>query len=106
MRQIITTSVEYPSNGPTASGYLARPKAGGGLGVVVIQEWWGLDAHIRDVTERFTREGYVALAPDLYHGKVAAPHTFFNDTRPSVYRPDAAQDAWRKTLDWFGMYLC
>ena len=43
----------------------------GGLaaGVVVIQEWWGLVPHIEDVTERFAALGYVALAPDLYHGK-------------------------------------
>jgi len=227
MREIVTSSVGYPSNGITANGYLARPKDDGGPGVVVIQEWWGLDAHIRDVTERFAWEGYVALAPDLYHGKTAtepdearklvmdldrpravkeiagaarylkalaevapkkvgvigwcmggglafavghatdqfaasvgfygrppsdeetaqincpilglfgeadegippaaaerfraslakhskthdihvypaAPHAFFNDTRPSIYRAGAAKDAWRKTLEWFEAYL-
>ena len=40
--------------------------------VVVIQEWWGLDRRIQDVARRFAAEGYVALAPDLYHGQVAA----------------------------------
>jgi carboxymethylenebutenolidase len=40
-------------------------------GVVVIQEWWGLVPHIKDVAERFAREGFVALAPDLYHGEAA-----------------------------------
>ncbi len=227
MREIVTTSIEYPSNGIIAVGYLARPQDGSGPGVVVIQEWWGLDAHIRDVTERFAREGYVALAPDLYHGQVTAepdearklameldraramkeiagaarylkslagvapkrvgivgwcmgggiafgvahatdqfaaavgfygrppsdeetanincpvlglfgeadggippaaaetfraslakhnktheihiypnaPHAFFNDTRPSVYKADAAQDAWQRTLHWFKTYL-
>jgi carboxymethylenebutenolidase len=62
--------VEFPSNGETASGYLATPSSGRGPGVIVIQEWWGLVPHIRDVCDRFTREGFVALAPDLFHGKV------------------------------------
>jgi carboxymethylenebutenolidase len=39
--------------------------------VIVIQEWWGLDGHIRDIADRFAREGFVALAPDMYHGKFA-----------------------------------
>lgn len=52
-------------------GYLARPIAGGkSPGLVVIQEWWGLDEHIRDVTRRFAREGYATIAPDLFHGQV------------------------------------
>jgi carboxymethylenebutenolidase len=53
-------------------GYLAQPAQGRVAGVVVIQEWWGLVAHIQDVCERFARQGYVALAPDLYHGKAAS----------------------------------
>lgn len=69
MREIVTAPVEYPGNGNAGVGYLARPKQSAGPGVVVIQEWWGLEAHIKDVTERFAREGFVALAPDLYHGK-------------------------------------
>ena len=40
--------------------------------MVVIQEWWGLVPHIQDVCERFARQGFVALAPDLYHGKAAS----------------------------------
>lgn len=61
--------VEFPSNGSTAQGYLAEPK-GPGPGVVVIQEWWGLVPHIKDICDRFADEGFVALAPDLYHGTV------------------------------------
>lgn len=60
--------VEFPSNGATGRGYLATPEAGAGLGLVVIQEWWGLVPHIEDVCERFAAEGFTALAPDLYHG--------------------------------------
>lgn len=61
--------VEFSSNGSVCSGYLAKPESGKGPGVIVIQEWWGLVDHIKDVADRFAREGFVALAPDLYHGK-------------------------------------
>ncbi len=64
-------NVEFSSNGGTTTGYLAIPEKGRGPGVVVIQEWWGLVDHIKDVCDRFAAEGYVALAPDLYHGKTA-----------------------------------
>ena len=60
--------VEFASNGGTASGYLATPEGGTGIPVVVIQEYWGLVPHIKDVVDRFADEGFVALAPDLYHG--------------------------------------
>lgn len=60
--------VHFPSNGKEASGYLALPKSAGPA-VVVIQEWWGLVPHIKKVADRFAAEGFVALAPDLYHGK-------------------------------------
>jgi len=63
--------VEFSNNGGRTSGYLAIPEKGSGPGVVVIQEWWGLVDHIKDVCNRFAREGYVALAPDLYHGQSA-----------------------------------
>jgi carboxymethylenebutenolidase len=61
--------VEFPSNGSTARGYLATPESGTGPGLVVIQEWWGLVAHIEDVADRLAAEGFVALVPDLYHGE-------------------------------------
>lgn len=61
--------IEFPSNGSTDQGYLAMPKAVAGPGVVVIQEWWGLVPHIKDVCDRFAAAGFAALAPDLYRGK-------------------------------------
>lgn len=61
--------VEFQANGQKSQGYLATPAAGKGPGVVVIQEWWGLVGHIKNVCDRFADEGYNALAPDLYHGK-------------------------------------
>jgi carboxymethylenebutenolidase len=60
--------VEFEANGGTARGYLAEPE-GKGPGVVVLQEWWGVDDHIRDVCDRFAGEGFIALAPDLFHGE-------------------------------------
>jgi carboxymethylenebutenolidase len=61
--------VEFQANGSTAPGYLAVPESGKGPGVVVLQEWWGVDDHIRSVVDRFAQEGFVALAPDLYRGE-------------------------------------
>ncbi len=61
--------VQYPGPG---EGYLTAPSGKGPFpGVVVIQEWWGLEPHIRSVVDRFAAEGFIALAPDLYHGRVA-----------------------------------
>ncbi|MGW8252046.1 MAG: dienelactone hydrolase family protein [Anaerolineales bacterium] len=220
--------VDFPSNEHTTPGYLAVPEGAGRYpGLVVIQEWWGLVPHIKDVAKRFAGEGFVALAPDLYHGQAAsepdearklsmeldreravaeilaalaylqsldkvapkkigvvgfcmggsltvataaasqevgaavvfygmprdldivdtiqapllglygeqdhgipvdlvrsfesklqevgvdhevqiypnAGHAFFNDTRPHIYQPQAAQDAWQRTLDWFTRHL-
>lgn len=61
--------VEFPSNAHTCQGYLALPPSGRGPAVVVIQEWWGLVEHIQNLVDRFAAEGFVAIAPDLYHGK-------------------------------------
>jgi carboxymethylenebutenolidase len=61
--------VQFSSNSGTTPGYLSIPEKGSGPAVVVIQEWWGLVDHIKDVCDRFAAEGYVALAPDLYHGE-------------------------------------
>jgi carboxymethylenebutenolidase len=61
--------IRFAANGRTAEGYLALPHSQPGPGLLVIQEWWGLVDHIEDLTDRFAREGFVALAPDLYHGE-------------------------------------
>ncbi len=60
--------IEFKNNGGTTRGYLSIPAQGSGPGVIVLQEWWGLVPHIKDVADRFAAEGFVALAPDLYHG--------------------------------------
>lgn len=61
--------VRYPANGHTGSGYLAGAAAGTGPGLLVIQEWWGLVDHIKQVTDRFAGAGFTALAPDFYDGQ-------------------------------------
>src|SRR5579871_6616259 len=56
------------SDGTTLPAYAARPQGGGsGRGLMVFQEAFGVNAHIRDVTERFARLGYTAMAPALFH---------------------------------------
>lgn len=62
--------VTFPSNGGQAEGYLAVPESGQGPGVVVIEEWWGLNQQIKEVCDRYASEGFVAVAPDLYGKEV------------------------------------
>ncbi len=62
--------VNFKANGEMTPGYLAAAKNGKGPGVIVIQEWWGLVPHIKDVCDRFAAEGFTALSPDLYHGQM------------------------------------
>lgn len=72
-QQIQTSMVDIDSNGSTVPGYLCRPSGDGvSPGVIVLQEWWGLEPHIKDIAERYARAGFVAMAPDLYHGNVTA----------------------------------
>ena len=68
-RVMASEHVEFPVNGKSCKGYLAVPDEGAkGPGLLILQEWWGLVDHIREVTDRFAAAGFVALAPDLYHG--------------------------------------
>jgi carboxymethylenebutenolidase len=63
-------SIEFASNGDTGHGYIATPANGAGstIGIVVLQEWWGLVDQIKHTCDRLAGEGFTALAPDLYHG--------------------------------------
>ena len=61
--------VQFAANGHTCDGYLSLPPKGTGPGLIVVQEWWGLVDHIKTLADRFAVEGFVALAPDLYHGE-------------------------------------
>lgn len=67
-------------------GYLAMPAAGKGSGVLVLHAWWGLNQTIKDFCDRLAGEGFLAFAPDLYHGQVA-------DTIPGAEALGSALDA-------------
>ena len=89
--------VEFPSNGATGGGYLAPANEGAGLGLVVVQERWGLVDHIVNVCNRFAAEGFTALAPDLYHGK-----TVPNKEPDEAAKAQMAMDLGRAARDLAG----
>jgi carboxymethylenebutenolidase len=84
--------IEFASNGERARGYLALPERKSGPGVLVLQEWWGLVDHIRDVCDRLARAGFVALAPDLYRGATATDPTAAGRLMMDLELPRAARD--------------
>lgn len=63
--------VEFTQDGIPVSGYLAEPAGTPLAGLVVIQEWWGLNPDIKSIADRYAAEGFLALAPDMYHGDLA-----------------------------------
>jgi carboxymethylenebutenolidase len=84
-------SISFRTNGRSTAAYLARPSKPG-PGIVVIQEWWGLVPHIEHVADRFAGEGYVALAPDLYHGKKTTSPDEAGKLMMSLAVDEAARD--------------
>jgi carboxymethylenebutenolidase len=74
------------------TGYLVVPPSGRGPGVLVLAEWWGLVDHIRDVCDRFARAGFVALAPDLYHGERTTDPDVAGRLMMDLEIPRAARD--------------
>jgi carboxymethylenebutenolidase len=96
--------VTFASNGGTSEGYLAIPSTGSGPALIVVQEWWGLVAHIRDVVDRFADAGFVALAPDFYHGHATTEPDEAQRLLMDLALPQAAADvagaaAYLKGLD-------
>src|SRR5579875_2036052 len=72
MAVVRTEMIDLPVNGDGARAFLARPDDETARpGVVLIQEWWGLEPHIKDLAQRLAAEGFVTAVPDLYHGKIA-----------------------------------
>src|SRR3989440_4486847 len=63
---------EFQVDERTISAYLAVPEQGRGPGVLVLHAWWGLTKPFRQACDRLAQAGFVALAPDLYHGKTTA----------------------------------
>lgn len=97
---VVTESVAYATvDGETVTGYLARPEGveAGLPGVLVIQEWWGLNANIEAMARRLAEQGYAALAVDLYRGQVATtPDSAMAYMRAAMGREDALVDNLRQ----------
>lgn len=68
--QAQTVNTDFHNVSP--QGYLVRPDDDAVYpGIVLIQEWWGLEPHIRELAQRLAAQGFVVMVPDLYHGKIA-----------------------------------
>src|SRR5580658_9642755 len=88
-------------DGKTCAGYLAEPKAGASApGVVVIQEWWGVNAQIKKTADRVAEAGYRALVPDLYRGKLATAAEEANHLMGNLNFPDAANQDIRGAVQF------
>ena len=66
-----TESLSFDTAGGPTTAYVAMPENRSEKAIVVIQEWWGLNDHIKDITRRYADEGFIAIAPDLYRGNIA-----------------------------------
>ncbi len=84
--------IEFPSNGSQSKGYLALPPSGSGPGLLVIQEWWGLVRHIKNMADRYAESGFVTLAPDLYHGESASEPEHAMTLMHELEIPQASKD--------------
>lgn len=99
------TSFEH--DGVQVSGYLSEPEDAAKGGVIVIQEWWGLTPDIKEIADRYAVEGYLAFAPDLYHGEVASEPDEARKLAMSMERDLAAREidaaiAWLKEVRGVG----
>lgn len=66
-----TETLSFSTPGGDTAAHVALPDGDGEQAVLVIQEWWGLNDHIKDIAGRYAAEGFIAIAPDLYRGKIA-----------------------------------
>lgn len=67
-----TETLSFQTANGTTTAYVAMPDEANDKAVIVIQEWWGLNDHIKDIADRYAAEGFTAIAPDLYRGEIAA----------------------------------
>lgn len=96
-------SVTFPSrSGAPTAGVIGLPEGNGKApAVVLLQEWWGVNGHIRSLVERLSREGFIVLAPDLYHGTIATNPTDAQRLMTELQWPQALDEiagalAWLK----------
>lgn len=64
-------TIEFATANGDTTAYVAKPERANGKAVMLIHEWWGLNDHIKDIAGRYAAEGFIAIAPDLYRGKIA-----------------------------------
>ena len=67
-----TETLNFDTANGATTAYIAMPDEANGKAIIVIQEWWGLNDHIKDIANRYADEGFTAIAPDLYRGEIAA----------------------------------
>jgi carboxymethylenebutenolidase len=104
--QLVSHEVTFPGKACQLKAFVVHQQGGGPRpAVIVIQEWWGLDDHIRDVARRFAQEGYFAVAPDLYSRqghKVTKDPNVAGELMSKLDKADGIDDllstvAWIKT---------
>ena len=104
--EILTEEIVFKADDKNVQGYLARPTQKGQYpALVVIQEWWGLDSHIKNIAERFARLGFCVIAPDLYHGIVTSEPNSARKLAMSLEYAEAAKEIdgaanWLLTQDY------
>src|SRR5260370_17709649 len=102
-KDIVRREVAYPGRAWEVKGVVAeRGEDGASPAVIVVQEWWGLNDHIRDVARRFAREGYFAIAPDLYSRqghKVATEPNLAAELMSGLKKEDGIADL-QTTIQW------
>ena len=86
------TDITITHNNIEISGYLSEPEETPTAGIIVIQEWWGLTEDIKEIADRYAAEGYLAFAPDLYHGEIAIEPEEARKLAMSMERDIAAQE--------------
>jgi carboxymethylenebutenolidase len=92
--------VSFATNGETTDGFYTRPDGDGPFpGVIVVQEWWGLNDNIKDIAQRFASAGFSALAPDLYHGRVTAEPNEAQKAMMALDMNNASKEL-TKAADW------
>jgi carboxymethylenebutenolidase len=100
---VVSREVTYPGRACKLKAFAVEPAAEGvRAAVIVVQEWWGLNDHIRDVARRFAREGYFAIAPDLYSRqghKVAAEPNLAAELMGGLKKEDGIEDL-QATVEW------
>src|SRR5260370_33321793 len=102
-KDIVRREVAYPGRACELNAFVAEPADDGGRrAVIVVQEWWGLNDHIPDVARRFAREGYFAIAPDLYSRqghKVATEPNLAAELMAGLKKEDGIADLLT-TIGW------